>query len=275
MEQSLSILQAIFLGAVQGITEFLPISSSGHLVALPAVLGWKEHSLQFDIALHMGTVLALVLYFWKDWASMGLAILGLGPGTPEERRERSRLAWVLMVACVPAAVLGVTIADAAETTLRSPLLVAGMLAGVGVLLLIADRTSRGARTVKDARLLDGVTVGLAQALALVPGVSRSGITMTAGLMRNLSREDAARFSFLLSVPVTLGAGLFGLRDLFLGGLPASDLAPFVAGTVASAVVGYATIAFLLDYVRKHDLRIFVYYRWALAALIVAIHFIRS
>ena len=150
MEQSLSILQAIFLGAVQGITEFLPISSSGHLVALPAVLGWQEHSLQFDIALHMGTVLALVLYFWKDWASMGLAILGLGPGTPEERRERSRLAWVLMVACVPAAVLGVTIADAAETTLRSPLLVAGMLAGVGVLLLIADRTSRGARTVNHA-----------------------------------------------------------------------------------------------------------------------------
>ncbi len=230
--------------------------------------------LQFDVALHAGTVLALILHFRSDWCALALAILGRGAGSAAEQAVRRRLGWYLLAACVPAGIAGLLFEQALQA-LESPLLVAGTLAGVGALILVADRVSRGTRRLQEAGLPDALFVGLAQALALIPGVSRSGITISAGLFRHLSREEAARFSFLLSVPITLGAALFELRHLAGGTVAAAQLPALIAGVIAAAVVGYATIAFLLDYLRRHDLRIFVYYRWALAALIVAVVFARG
>ncbi|HEX2998843.1 MAG TPA: undecaprenyl-diphosphatase UppP [Armatimonadota bacterium] len=270
----MGIFQAIILGVVQGLTEFLPVSSSGHLVALPAVMHWNAFNLQFDVALHMGTLVALAAYFYRDWLNMLLALVGSGPGSSVERQERRRLAITLIAACIPAGLAGVVLEHAAETIFRSPYLVAINLAVIGVIMLLVDRASKGKRNVENANLGDGLFIGLAQVLALIPGVSRSGITIIAGLARNLSREEAARFSFLLSVPITFGAGVFALRDL-RGGLPAGETIPFLAGVVSAALVGYLTIAFLLDYLRRHDLRIFVYYRWAFAALIALLALIRG
>ncbi|MBI3944395.1 MAG: undecaprenyl-diphosphate phosphatase [Armatimonadetes bacterium] len=267
--------QAVVLGVVQGVAEFLPISSSGHLVAVPTIMGWPEHSLQFDVSLHMGTLLALLVFFRRDWMALALALAGRGSGLPAEIQDRRRLAITLLAACVPAAVAGVVLERAAESTFRSPWLVASTLSVAGLVMLIADRRFAGTRSLKEATLADGMLIGVAQVLALVPGVSRSGATITAGLMCRLSRADAARFSFLLSVPITLGAGLYGLRDLVSGGMPPEAVAPFAAGMAASAVVGYVTIAFLLDYLRKHSLALFVYYRWAFALLLLIMAAVRG
>ena len=269
-------LQAALLGLVQGLTEFLPISSSGHLLVVPWLLGWTSpllNSLTFDVALHLGTLGAVIVYFRREWQALGRALLTPTPHRTAEIAAQRRLAWLLVLGSVPAGLAGLLMDDVVETLFRHPIVVAAMLVTVGVLMWIAElhyapsertRSSLTALTVRDA-----VVVGLAQATALIPGVSRSGITIVAGLTTGLSREMAARFSFLLGSPVIAGAGLLKIGQLLGAGLDAAQLAPFLAGMVMAFAVGYGAIALLLAYVRERPLHIFVIYRLALAALIGA------
>ena len=259
---------ATLLGVVQGLGEFLPISSSGHLIVAPWLFGLEEsalNTLTYDVALHLGTTLALLAFFWRDWLRLGLS--ALSPRTTD-----GKLFWLLVVASVPGAVAGYLLDDLASTTFRSPPLVAGTLASMGVVLYLADRSGGQDRSVKDIGGRDAVWVGLAQAVALIPGVSRSGATMTMGRLLGLRRESAARFSFLMAVPITSGALLFKLKDLD----PALVGGPFVAGIVVSGVVGALSIRFLLNFLtrRTNSFLPFVIYRLGLAGLILVVYLLR-
>jgi undecaprenyl-diphosphatase len=258
-------LQATILGALQGLGEFLPISSSGHLIVVPWLLGWKEHSLAFDVALHLGTLVAVLYAFAGDWGRMATSTLaGLMRGRPFAE-PGGRLLGLIVLASVPGAICGKLLDHWAETTLRSPALVAGAMVVMGVILLIADRRI-GTREAGDVSLAMALLIGTAQAVALIPGVSRSGITISAALLLGLRRDQAARFSFLLATPITLGAALLKVPHL----LRASEhTGPVFVGMAAAAVVGWLSIFFLLRYVRTHDYRPFVWYRFAFAALLVS------
>jgi undecaprenyl-diphosphatase len=262
----MTVTQAIVLGVVQGLGEFLPISSSGHLVLFPWLLGWQDPGLAFDIALHMGTLAALLAYFGRDFARLARA----GVASLLDRRiagdPERRLAWGIALASAPAAAAGLLLERYAETALRSPVLIAVTLIVVGLLLLGVDRVRPSRRGLADLTLLDQLLIGCAQACALVPGVSRSGATITAGRALGVSRDAAARFSFLLSAPITLGAGIVKVDDMLAIGIDA----PFVAGVVASGVVGYLAIRYLLAYVRTRSYGVFVYYRVALGLVILAL-----
>ena len=263
-------VQAIVLGMVQGLGEFLPISSSGHLVVVPWLLGWPEHGLAFDVALHVGTLAAVLYAFFDDWRRLLAAgIRGTLTGRPFADPD-SRLLWLLAAASVPGAVAGVLLEDRAETVFRSPALVAATMAAMGLVLFAADRSARGGE-VRNVSARDAMLIGLAQALALVPGVSRSGATISMALLLGYRREDAARFSFLLATPITIGAAALKSRYLFE---PGHGL-QVVAGMVTAAVFGFASIRFLLAYVRTRDYLPFVYYRLLFAALVGAVLFVRG
>lgn len=247
-------LEAIILGIVQGFTEFLPVSSTAHLILFPWFFGWKGDidSLTFDVALHAGTLLALIICFWKDWVEMLF--------------NNRKLLALLVAATLPAGIAGILLKDAVETTLRSPLIIVFTLVLFGIVMLISERWKKE-REIKDMTFSDAVIIGVAQAVALIPGVSRSGITISAGLFRGLEREASARFSFLLSTPVIFGAALLeGRKLIFNAGN--YDLNLFMAGFVASGVTGFIAIKFLLYFLRKHPLNIFVYYRFVLAVIII-------
>jgi len=266
----MSTVQAIFLGMLQGLGEFLPISSSGHLVVAPWLLGWPEHDLSFDVALHVGTLAAVLYAFFDDWRRLFAAgIRGILAGRPFADPD-SRLLWLLALASVPGAVAGLLLEDWAETVFRSPALVAVAMALMGVVLFAADRQARGANDARAVTLKDALLIGLAQALALVPGVSRSGATISMGLFLGYRREQAARFSFLLATPITVGAAALKSQHLFEPGHGAHVL----AGMAAAAVFGFASIRFLLAYVRTRDYRPFVYYRLAFAALVAVLLLVR-
>ena len=264
MPPPMSSFQALVLGMVQGLGEFLPISSSGHLIVVPWLLGWPEHGLSFDVALHVGTLVAVVLAFAGDWRRIvSAALRGLAAGRPFDTPD-ARLLWLLALASVPGAVAGLLLDKWAETTFRSPVLVAWALAGMGAVLLVADRRAEKG----DARavsLRDALLIGLAQAAAIVPGVSRSGATISMGLFLGHRREDAARFSFLLATPITFGAALVKARHLVFAGDPTLAL-----GMAAAAVFGVLAIRLLLRYVRTRDYTPFVVYRFALAALVLGV-----
>jgi undecaprenyl-diphosphatase len=247
-------LEAIILGIVQGFTEFLPVSSTAHLILFPWFFGWKGDidSLMFDVALHAGTLLALIICFWKDWVEMLL--------------NNRKLLALFAAATLPAGIAGILLKDAVETTLRSPLIIVFTLVLVGIVMLISERWKRG-REIKDMTFSDAIIIGVSQAAALIPGVSRSGITISAGLFRGLGREAAARFSFLLSTPVIFGATLLEGRKL-ISNSGNYDLNLFTAGFAASAVTGFIAIKFLLYFFKKHPLNIFVYYRFVLAVIII-------
>jgi undecaprenyl-diphosphatase len=258
---------AIFLGLLQGITEFLPISSSGHLALVESFLGIEEAGLAFDVALHLGTLCAVIIYFRRDFKMMFTALVRpqvLG----EEARSSRILALYICLGTIPAVVAGYLLKDAAETVFRTPFLIAGTLAGAGLLLLLADKLGKHQRAMKTLGLADVAVIGLSQALALVPGVSRSGITMTAGLMMGLNRMSAARFSFLLSAPVILGAGVYNLPAIIRQGSEPGNQGFYLAGFMAAAVSGYMVIAFLLRFVQSHSFAVFAYYRFALAGLVL-------
>jgi len=253
-EGSVTVAQAVALGTIQGLAEFLPISSSAHLVLAPWFLGWPDPGLTFDVALHMGTLLAVVAYFWRDWLCLVARGL-LRPASGE-----GRLFWLLVAATVPGGIFGFLLEKQAGTVFRSPLLIAVMLMAMGGVLCLADSRCPRHKELEDTGRADGLWIGLAQALAIVPGVSRSGITMAAARVRHLSREAAARFSFLLSTPIILGAGVLELRHL-----AAADLdGAFWAGMLSSAVVGFLAIRFLLRYLVNHSFDVFVWYRFLLA-----------
>ncbi len=271
----MDIFRAVLLGIVQGLGEPLPISSSGHLILVPWLLGWPEHSLTFDVALHGGTALAILIYFWRDWIALTRAFF-------ESIRERSlsgdyhrRLVWYIVVASIPGAVLGVLFEQEIEDLLRTPWLVATLMIVMGLVMLLADRISSRRRSLGELTVFDAVLIGLAQALALAPGTSRSGVTITAALLLQLNRADAARFSFLMSGPIVVGAFLYKMLGTIRSGFPADERVPFLAGIVVAAVVGYVAIRFLLEYLQKHSLGLFVSYRFAFGALVFGMFFLRG
>lgn len=257
----------ILLGLLQGATEFLPVSSSGHLVLAEAFFHVQEAGMIFDVALHMGTLLAILAYFRQEFLAIGRALLQ--PGShDQEVRGNQRLALLLIVATIPAAVIGKLFGDQIEANLRQPAVVAATLAGGAFLLLWAEKVGCRQRCLREIGLVDAVIIGLAQTCALVPGVSRSGITMTAGLFLDLDRSAAARFSFLMSAPIIAGAGLLNLLKVIRQGLLPGQEAFFLSGFLASAISGYLFIAFLMRYLQTRSFAIFAYYRMALAAVVV-------
>lgn len=267
-----TLIQAIVMGLVQGLTEFLPVSSSGHLIAVPALLGWNDpfiESLAFSVMLHLATLLALLLYFRADWVR-------LIPAWFASLRERSigadpdrRLAWLLVVSTVPAVIVGVLLNDLIEGAFREPRLVAVTLVIGGAILWLADRVGRRTERVDGLSFGGAFGIGAAQALALVPGISRSGISISAGLFAGLDRESAARFSFLMAAPITAGAGAWEARRLVTGEAGVDvPLGAFLAGMAAAVVAGLVAISVLLRYLRSHPTTVFVVYRVVLAAVIL-------
>jgi undecaprenyl-diphosphatase len=263
----LNLFQAAVLGVVQGLTEFLPISSSGHLLVVPFLLGWEAHGLAFDAALHLGTGAALLAYFWRDWLGLGQVVLA-GLRDPKARLDsRWRLFWLLVVGSVPAGLVGLALESPVESLVRQPWLVGLLLIVFGLIMLVVDRMASLRRGMEQLGLGDALVVGLAQCLALAPGVSRSGITITAGLLRGLDRATAARFSFLLSTPITVVAALYSMRKLVGPGAEQDDLAALLVGMLAAALSGWLAIGFLLRFLQRNSLLVFVIYR-VLAGLLV-------
>jgi undecaprenyl-diphosphatase len=267
-----TIIEAIILGAVQGLTEFLPISSSGHLILVPWATGWTGElmdSLTFDVALHAGTLTAVLWYFWRDWLQFGRASLNVLRGSAPV--HEARLVWYIVLGTVPAVIAGLLLERTVETLFRNPLLVAAALVAGSLLMWIADRASSRERNLGTMTLGHALFVGVAQAVALVPGISRSGITISAALAAGYRREDAARFSFLLSTPVIAGAAVLKVRHITFQGHAAWGC---ILGTISAAVVGYLAIRFLIRYLERHSMNIFVWYRLALAGAVVLLWFSR-
>jgi undecaprenyl-diphosphatase len=269
---ALSNWQALVLGLVQGLTELLPISSSGHLVLVPWIADWRyleenqEFNHTFDVALHLGTLVAVALYFRRDVAALaralGTSLRDRSVATPEQR-----MAWLLAVATVPAALAGALGEEFIVGELGEPWQISIFLAAGALLLFAADRMA-AVRTTRDMRLPDALVIGIAQVAALAPGVSRSGVTITAARFLRIDRDSAARFSFLLLLPTTLGAVIWkGTTDVVLGDLPPGSLGPFVVGMLAAAVSGLFAIWALLGYVRNRTYTIFVVYRLIVAAVV--------
>lgn len=263
-------LQAIVLGLVQGATEFAPVSSSGHLILVPWIFGWvligdADVQKAFDVALHVGTLVGALVYFRHEVARYAAAwVRSIGArriSSPDER-----IAWALALGTIPGAVVGATFEDVIQDRLGAPWLIAVMLVVFGVVLVVVDRRARSDRAYDSIRPLDGLLLGTAQALALQPGVSRSGVTITAARAMGLDRESAARISFLLSLPIIAGAGLYKAIDLAGTGFQ-GYAAEFVAGLVASAISGFVVIWGLLRYLRRHDFTVFLWYRVALATVV--------
>jgi undecaprenyl-diphosphatase len=270
---ALSDWQAFALGAVQGFTELLPISSSGHLILVPWLADWtylEQHDTfnqTFDVALHLGTLVAVVSYFWSDILAL-LAALGRSIARRRIVTREDRIVWFVVVATIPAVVIGALAENAIADHLGEPWQIAIFLAAFGILLWVADRSPQR-RSMGDLGLRQAVVMGFAQCLALMPGVSRSGITITAGRFMQLDRDSAARFSFLLLIPTVLGAVVYkGVKDVLLGNLPAGWQGPFAVGTLVSIGTGLLAIRFLLGYVRRHDYTVFVIYRLVVAAIIL-------
>jgi undecaprenyl-diphosphatase len=266
----MNIIHALVLGVVQGLGEFLPISSSGHLVLVPYIFNWQYQGLDFDIALHMGTILAIIAYFWHDWVEIIGSAISVGSHEDHKGSYPKNIFWVIVVASIPAALGGYFLENLAQHALRNPLLIAMLLAFFALLLLLADKTSHNNLEIKKIGYTKGFLIGIAQAISLFPGVSRSGITTTAGMFLNLDRKTATKFSFLLATPAVLGAFLISLKDYQTIQI---ELAFFVA-IFASAISGFFAIKYLLKFLEKHGFMPFVIYRLALAALVMIIYFSR-
>lgn len=271
----MQLIQAIILGAVQGLTEFIPVSSSGHLIVIPKLFGWTDMGQSFDVALHMGTLVAVVLFFWQDWISIFKQffahIFGNKPySKPGESGISGQILVPIVVACIPAAFVGWKWDSFIETTLRQWYWVAGSLVLIAFVMLWAERVGKKQREMGQMNYGDYITIGVAQALALFPGVSRSGITISAGLFRGLDRAAAARFSFLLSTPIILGAGLKKLKDTMGTGLPHGEMMPFIVGFITAAIFGYISIKFLMNYLRSRSLNVFIIYRIAFAVMMAVV-----
>ena len=287
------IFQAIILGVIQGVTEFIPISSSGHLVVTEYFLHWNElGGKTFDLALHFGTLLALLIYFWKDISKYANAMLPYNPSPPagegmsdealaQSGRERGgagdnadrKLAWLLLLSALPGFIFGGLFENYLEAKMGHPLIVAFNLAFFGVILFAADHYGKKERRLEKVNWKDALVIGLSQAVALIPGVSRSGITMTAGIFRKLTRDTAARFSFLMLVPIVLGAVAYKtLKVAMHHELSGIFSLTYFAGILAAFISGYACIAFLLNYLRKRNFDVFVIYRIILSLVIIIWYF---
>jgi undecaprenyl-diphosphatase len=267
--------QAIVLAVIQGLTEFLPVSSTAHLALFPWFAGWSDPGLTFDVALHAGTLVAVLLYFWKMWIEMLAAAAGLGPKNDPKTGENRRLFWFLIIGTIPAGISGLLFEKRADAEFRTPIVIGTALIVVGLFMWAAERAgSRRENSLGQVSLADSIWIGIAQALAVVPGVSRSGITMSAGLFRGLDRETDARFSFLLSTPIIAGAVLKKGIELHHEGLGPDMRLPFIAGIIVSGLVGYAVIAWLMRFLSRHTFQPFVIYRLALGVFVLAWYFLR-
>lgn len=264
----MGIVEAVVLGIVQGLTEFLPISSTGHLRVVPTLFGWEDPGAAFTAVIQLGTLAAVLIYFWKDLVTIFTAWLRSLAG---EKSYEGRLGWAIVVGTIPIVVLGLLGKDYIEGSLRSLTVVATMLIVVAILMLIAEKFSSHKRSSDSLSPRDGLIVGLWQAVALIPGASRSGSTITGGLFLGLERAAAARFSFLLSVPSIFAAGIYEAvkeRKEILG----SNLTPIIVATVVSFIVGYAAIAFLMSYLQKRSTMVFIVYRIVLGVVLLALVF---
>lgn len=266
--------ESVILGIVQGLTEFIPVSSSGHLIILPKIFQWRDFGLAFDVALHLGSVVALIIYFWKDWVLILSQFYNhIVKHKQYEMMESGGMYGKqfipILVACVPAAIVGLLWDDIIEEKLRNPYLVIIPMALVGLVMLLGEKIGKRSRPLDKMTYKDYIIIGLSQAMALFPGVSRSGATITAGLFLNLKREAAARFSFLLSMPVIVGAGALQLFKGFIKeGIPPSDLPMFVVGFVVAGISGYVAIRFLMGFVQKRSVAAFAFYRFAFALFVL-------
>jgi undecaprenyl-diphosphatase len=268
------IYQVIILAIIQGLTEFLPISSSAHLALAPWLFGWKDPGLVFDIALHAGTLAAIVIYFFRDLIQIVGQALGLHPGYDRDLSRNPKLLWYIVIGTIPVGLAGLLFSKQAETTWRNPYLIGAMLIAVGIVMWIAESRASTRKDIGQITLDDAGIIGIAQALAVVPGTSRSGITITAALFRDLNREAAARFSFLLSTPAIAAAALKGIWDIRKqGGIPPDMRLPFALGIVISGIVGAIVIAFFLQYLRRNTLKPFVYYRIIFGIIVVALAYL--
>ena len=247
-------LEAIILGIVQGITEFLPVSSTAHLILFPWFFNWsgEVNTLTFDVALHAGTLFALILCFWRDWIEL--------------ITKKQRLFGLIVLASIPAGAAGFLLNDIIENDLRKPLIISLMLIAVGFLMLIAEKAKKY-KNMEKTGLKDAIIIGIAQAIAIIPGVSRSGITISAGLFRGFEREASARFSFLLSTPIIAGATILHIKEAFTSQVN-YDFKVFSIGIITSCITGFIAIKFLLNFLKKHPLNLFVYYRFMLSAVII-------
>ncbi|ACM18968.1 undecaprenyl-diphosphate phosphatase [Geotalea daltonii FRC-32] len=262
----MDLFQATILGIVQGLTEVLPISSSAHLILIPTFLKWPESGITFDVALHLGTFIALCLYFWRDLIELASDFF-TGMADWKHQPTSRRLPFYIIAGTFPAAIVGKLFETTIEELFRkSPSLIALFLIVFALLLAFADTSGSKKWKIEAITLKSAIIIGLAQCLALIPGVSRSGITITAALLLGFNREAAARFSFLLSLPIVAGAALFELSGLLKTGIPPSDVAPLLIGIATSAVFGYISVAFLLKMVQRSSLYPFVWYRIAIGCL---------
>jgi undecaprenyl-diphosphatase len=270
----MEIVAAAILGIVQGLTEFLPVSSTAHLILVPWFLGWKPEGLTFDVALHVGTAFAVLTFFFRDWIRLAREMfLGIKEGKLLGNEDR-RLGWYLVVGTLPAMVAGLAFEETIESRLRSPLIIVFTLAALGALLLFAEKRGTHTRTIEQFTWTDSLSIGFSQAIALIPGVSRSGITMTTAMFRNSTRTSAARFSFLLSTPVILGAGILKSLRLMdavqhpIAGTEAVRWSVMGAGFLFAAVSGFLCIRFFLKYLQTKSFMPFVIYRFLLAGLVL-------
>lgn len=261
----MTVFQALVMGVIQGLGEFLPISSSAHLVLTPWVFGWDDPGLVFDVALHMGTLFAVVAFFWRDW-------VGLFSEAIIKRRstQKAALFWYLLIATIPGALAGYILEEQAATVFRNPLIIAAMLIIMGLILYLVDRRAVKRKNMNGISFSDSLLIGLSQAFAIIPGVSRSGVTMTAGRALGLTRKTAARFSFLLSTPIIFGAGVMQLKDIALSDVNIA----FITGVVSSAVVGFLSIGFLLRYLSERSFALFVWYRFLVGFAVITLAYVR-
>ena len=281
------IYQVVILAIVQGLAEFIPVSSSGHLIIVRRLLGWNElspaHELTFDVALHFGTLLSVLFYFRRTWfqiirAALGGRVVRFSEAggedqnlTADEQREERSLLWFLAIATIPGAIAGKLLEHSAEDYFREHIfLIAGALIVVALFMWWGEKVGQLRKPLTGISFADALIVGCAQATALIPGVSRSGSTITAGLFRNMTREAAVRFSFLLSTPLIAGAALLKAHELRKEGLPAGMHMPFLVGVLVSAMVGYAAIAWLIRYLQSNSLKVFIVYRIVVGVIVIGL-----
>lgn len=273
----MTILQSILLGLVQGITEFLPISSSGHLVIVPYLLGWDippEIAFVFDVLVQVATLLAVIAYFWKDLVEIARAMLGgLWRRQPFESQE-ARSGWLILLACVPAGLIGLAIKDTVELAFASPLATAIFLLCTALLMLVAEKIGRRKREFEDVTWIDALWIGFFQALAIFPGMSRSGATISGGMLRSLKRQPAARFSFLMSIPIMLAAGLLAGIDMLQIPNLGREILVFIPGFATAAIAGYLSIRWLLGYLSHRPLYIFSIYCTVMALITMLVYYLR-
>jgi undecaprenyl-diphosphatase len=270
------LVQAIVLGIIQGLTEFLPISSAAHLIVIPKLFGWPDQGLAFDIALHVGTLVAVILYFFRDWMQIISQGLGMRFGGDSGLQRNRGLLWLLVLATIPAGLAGLLFQKKIEGVVRENLyVIGGMAILIGLVMWWAESVGRKQKDLGHVSTADAILIGVAQALALIPGVSRSGITMSAGLIRNLDRQAAARFSFLLLTPTVAGAALKKFYDLMKhDGIPHDMQTAMLVGMLVSAITGCIVIKFLLDFLRTRTFAVFIAYRIFFGIIVIALAFFR-